>query len=75
MQGAGGAQCEVYLDGGVRSGTDVAKAIALGARAVCIGRPVLWGLAHNVSNAVPVHKSSQEKDNVQRYHMYYISFS
>ncbi|XP_022665222.1 peroxisomal (S)-2-hydroxy-acid oxidase-like [Varroa destructor] len=47
VQGAGGAQCEVYLDGGVRSGTDVAKAIALGARAVCIGRPVLWGLAHN----------------------------
>jgi 4-hydroxymandelate oxidase len=40
-----GAQVPVLLDGGVRRGTDVAKAIALGARAVAIGRPVLWGLA------------------------------
>ena len=36
---------EVLLDGGVRRGTDVVKALALGARAVGIGRPVLWGLA------------------------------
>jgi isopentenyl diphosphate isomerase/L-lactate dehydrogenase-like FMN-dependent dehydrogenase len=36
---------EVYLDGGIRRGTDVAKALALGARAVFIGRPALWGLA------------------------------
>ena len=35
---------EVYLDGGVRRGTDVLKALALGARAVCIGRPIFWGL-------------------------------
>jgi len=35
----------LLLDGGVRRGTDVAKAIALGAQAVAIGRPVLWGLA------------------------------
>jgi 4-hydroxymandelate oxidase len=35
----------VLLDGGVRRGTDVAKALALGARAVLIGRPALWGLA------------------------------
>ena len=40
-------RCEVYLDGGVRSGNDVFKAIALGARAVFIGRPALWGLACN----------------------------
>jgi 4-hydroxymandelate oxidase len=40
-----GGQAEVYVDGGVRRGTDVIKAIALGARAVMIGRPVLWGLA------------------------------
>lgn len=36
---------EVYVDGGVRRGTDVLKALALGARATLIGRPALWGLA------------------------------
>ncbi|KAJ8288727.1 hypothetical protein COCON_G00013860 [Conger conger] len=36
---------EVFLDGGVRRGTDVLKALALGARAVFVGRPILWGLA------------------------------
>ncbi len=36
---------EVLVDGGVRRGTDVVKALALGARAVLIGRPFLWGLA------------------------------
>jgi len=35
----------LLLDGGVRRGTDVAKALAMGAQAVAIGRPVLWGLA------------------------------
>ena len=38
---------EVLLDGGIRRGSDVVKAIALGARAVLVGRPVLWGLAAN----------------------------
>jgi 4-hydroxymandelate oxidase len=38
-------RAEVYVDGGIRRGTDVIKSIALGARAVMIGRPVLWGLA------------------------------
>ncbi len=38
-------QIEVYMDGGIRRGTDVLKALALGARAVLIGRPVFWGLA------------------------------
>ena len=38
-------QAEVYLDGGIRRGTDVFKALALGARAVLIGRPIFWGLA------------------------------
>ena len=38
-------RCEVYLDGGIRRGTDVLKVLALGARGVFIGRPVLWGLA------------------------------
>ena len=38
-------RCEVYVDGGIRRGTDVLKALALGARAVLVGRPVLWALA------------------------------
>ncbi|HEU4449542.1 MAG TPA: alpha-hydroxy acid oxidase [Gaiellaceae bacterium] len=38
-------RAEVFLDGGVRRGTDVVKALALGARAVLVGRPALWGLA------------------------------
>jgi 4-hydroxymandelate oxidase len=40
-----GGRIPLLLDGGVRRGTDVAKAMALGALAVAIGRPVLWGLA------------------------------
>jgi isopentenyl diphosphate isomerase/L-lactate dehydrogenase-like FMN-dependent dehydrogenase len=36
---------EVFMDGGVRRGTDVLKALALGARAVLIGRAMVWGLA------------------------------
>jgi 4-hydroxymandelate oxidase len=40
-----GGQAALLLDGGVRRGTDVAKALALGAQAVGIGRAVLWGLA------------------------------
>ena len=42
-----GGQIEVLLDGGVRRGGDVVKALALGARAVLIGRAYLWGLAAN----------------------------
>ncbi len=38
-------RAEVLIDGGVRRGTDVLKAVALGARAVLVGRPILWGLA------------------------------
>ncbi|MFG3615521.1 MULTISPECIES: pre-mycofactocin synthase MftD [Nocardia] len=42
-----GSQVEVLLDGGIRRGSDVVKAVALGARAVLIGRAYLWGLAAN----------------------------
>jgi pre-mycofactocin synthase len=42
-----GDQIEVLLDGGIRRGGDVAKALALGAKAVMIGRAYLWGLAAN----------------------------
>jgi len=38
-------RAELYIDGGVRRGTDVLKALALGAKAVLVGRPVLYGLA------------------------------
>ncbi|MBJ8348016.1 pre-mycofactocin synthase MftD [Antrihabitans sp. YC2-6] len=42
-----GDQIEVVLDGGIRRGSDVVKAVALGARAVMIGRAYLWGLSAN----------------------------
>jgi pre-mycofactocin synthase len=42
-----GQQIEVLLDGGIRRGSDVVKAVALGAKAVMIGRAYLWGLAAN----------------------------
>ena len=40
-----GSNAEVYVDGGIRRGTDIVKALALGARAVLLGRPPLWGLS------------------------------
>jgi 4-hydroxymandelate oxidase len=40
-------RAEVLMDGGIRRGTDILKALVLGARAVQVGRPVLWGLAVN----------------------------
>ena len=40
-----GGRCDVLMDGGVRWGSDVFKAIGLGAKAVLVGRPVVWGLA------------------------------
>jgi 4-hydroxymandelate oxidase len=40
-----GTKAEVFVDGGIRRGTDIVKALALGARAVLIGRPAVWGLA------------------------------
>jgi heme/flavin dehydrogenase (mycofactocin system) len=47
-----GDQIEILLDGGIRRGGDVVKALALGARAVMIGRAYLWGLAANGSAGV-----------------------
>ena len=52
IAGAVGGQIEVLLDGGVRRGGDVVKALALGARAVLIGRAYLWGLAANGQGGV-----------------------
>jgi len=47
-----GNEVEVLMDGGVRRGSDVVKAVALGARAVMIGRAYLWGLAANGQTGV-----------------------
>ena len=47
-----GDSAEVYVDGGIRRGTDIVKALALGARAVLVGRPVLWGLATGGADGV-----------------------
>jgi isopentenyl diphosphate isomerase/L-lactate dehydrogenase-like FMN-dependent dehydrogenase len=56
-----GDQVEVLLDGGVRRGSDVIKAVAMGARAVLIGRAYLWGLAANgqagVENVLDILRS------------------
>lgn len=53
-------QVEVYIDGGIRSGTDVLKAMALGARGVFIGRAAIWGLIsggeHGVSEVLRILK-------------------
>ncbi len=59
-----GDQIDVLLDGGIRRGSDVVKAVALGARAVMIGRASLWGLAANgqagVENVLDIMRSGIE---------------
>lgn len=52
IAGAVGDQLEIVLDGGIRRGSDVVKALALGAKAVMIGRPYLWGMAANGERGV-----------------------
>jgi heme/flavin dehydrogenase (mycofactocin system) len=60
-----GDQIEVLLDGGIRRGSDVVKALALGARAVMIGRAYLWGMAANgekgVNNVLAILRSGVEE--------------
>ena len=59
-------QCEVLVDGGIRRGTDIVKALALGARAVLIGRPALWGLtvggAEGVRHVLDILRRELEVD-------------
>jgi 4-hydroxymandelate oxidase len=45
-------RAELYVDGGIRRGTDIVKAFALGARAVLVARPAIWGLALEGSDGV-----------------------
>jgi isopentenyl diphosphate isomerase/L-lactate dehydrogenase-like FMN-dependent dehydrogenase len=45
---AAAGRIAVLFDGGIRRGTDIFKALALGANAILIGRPLLWGLAVDV---------------------------
>ena len=58
---AGGDSVDVVMDGGIRRGSDVVKALALGARAVMVGRAYLWGLAANgqagVENVLDILRS------------------
>ena len=58
------SRCEIYLDGGVRRGIDVVKALALGARATLVGRPVLWGLAADGEHGV-AHVLELMRDEIQ----------
>lgn len=57
---------EVYLDGGIRTGSDVLKSLALGAKCVFIGRPAVWGLAYKVEHLSRVHQC-WDPENVQGY--------
>jgi L-lactate dehydrogenase (cytochrome) len=60
-----GDQIEVLLDGGIRRGSDVVKAMALGAKAVMIGRAYLWGMAANgergVQNVLSILRSGMDE--------------
>lgn len=47
-----GDKCDIFLDSGIRTGTEVFKALALGAKSVFIGRPALWGLAYKGEDGV-----------------------
>jgi 4-hydroxymandelate oxidase len=50
--GAGAETCEVYADGGIRTGEDILTALALGAGAVFLGRPALWALTCDGADGV-----------------------
>jgi L-lactate dehydrogenase (cytochrome) len=60
-----GNQVEVLLDGGIRRGSDVVKAMALGAKAVMIGRAYLWGMGANgergVQNVLSILRSGMDE--------------
>lgn len=51
---AAAGRIRVHIDGGIRSGTDMFKALALGAECCWVGRPALWGLAYDGQKGVEV---------------------
>jgi 4-hydroxymandelate oxidase len=57
-----GESVEVYVDGGTRCGADVLTALALGARAVFVGRPVLWALSVGGAGAVADLMTELQRD-------------
>ncbi|MFE7513658.1 alpha-hydroxy acid oxidase [Streptomyces sp. NPDC057540] len=59
-------RCSIILDGGIRHGADIAKSLCLGADAVFVGRPALWGLAHSGSDGVAgiLQRLTEEFDEV-----------
>lgn len=57
-----GDRGEIYADGGIRTGVDVVRALALGARAVLVGRPVLWALAVAGADGVEQHLTALAED-------------
>ncbi|XP_077560746.1 2-Hydroxyacid oxidase 1-like [Haemaphysalis longicornis] len=60
-----GDRCEVYMDGGIRSGTDVVKALSLGARAVFMGRPIVCGLAYKTASLPPSRTAHHVKPRLK----------
>ena len=62
-------KCEVYLDGGIRRGADILKALAFGAKGVMIGRPFYWGLAVDGENGVRdvINILKQELEQAMKY--------
>ena len=65
IAGAVGKSAEVYVDGGIRRGTDIVKALALGARAVLLGRPPLWGLSVGGADGVRMVMEHMHADMVR----------
>jgi 4-hydroxymandelate oxidase len=64
-----GGRAEVYVDGGIRRGTSVLKALALGARAVLVGRPVIYGLAVGGSEGVAAMLGCLERELRRAMHL------
>ena len=65
VRAAVGQKVPIYVDGGVRSGVDVFKALALGADGVFLGRPILWGLGSSGQEGVEEVIVKMKKDLIE----------